>query len=122
LDSLEALVLHVGILEKRIVELERENSILRKHLLKYEKPKNSRNSSIPPSQDENRPKKNQSLRQKSDKKIGGQPGHKGSTLKITNAPDDIINHCPEYCGGCGSSLSAITSDNIIKRQVVDIPL
>jgi len=34
--------------------------------------KNSNNSSIPPSKDENRPKKNQSLRIISGKKSGGQ--------------------------------------------------
>lgn len=39
--------------------------------------KNSSNSHIPPSKDENRPKKNQSLREKTDKKAGGQPGHEG---------------------------------------------
>ena len=48
-------------LEKRILELEvfeKENIILRERLLRYENPKNSRNSSTPPSKDENRPKKN----------------------------------------------------------------
>ncbi|VAW18303.1 hypothetical protein MNBD_BACTEROID03-2213, partial [hydrothermal vent metagenome] len=46
----------------RLEKLERENIILRERLSKYETSKNSRNSSIAPSQDENRPKKNQSLR------------------------------------------------------------
>ncbi|VAW11242.1 hypothetical protein MNBD_BACTEROID03-1403 [hydrothermal vent metagenome] len=49
MNSLEELVSRIGKLEKRVVELERENSILRERLLTYEKPKNSRNSSIPPS-------------------------------------------------------------------------
>jgi len=39
--------------------------------------KDSHNSSIPPSKDENRPKRTNSLREKSDKKVGGQPGHEG---------------------------------------------
>jgi transposase len=121
LKNLEGQVLRLDRLEKRIVELERENSMLREVLLRYEKPKNSRNSSIPPSKDENRPKKNQSLRQKSNKKIGGQKGHKGSTLEMTDRPDKIIDHCPEYCGSCAASLSTITSDKMVKRQVVDIP-
>jgi transposase len=42
--------------------------------LKRKKPKNSSNSSLPPSQDLFR-LKNQSLRKKSNKKTGGQPGH-----------------------------------------------
>lgn len=91
MNSLEEQVSRLGKLEKRVVGLERENSILRERLLAYEKPKNSRNSSIPPSKDENWLKKNQSLRQKSDKKIGGQPGHKGSTLKMTGTPDEVID-------------------------------
>tara|TARA_R110000796_G_scaffold43619_3_gene107107 strand:- start:459 stop:749 length:291 start_codon:yes stop_codon:yes gene_type:complete len=70
-------------LEKRIVKLEvfeKENIILRERLSKYENPKNSRNSSIPPSKDENRPKKNQSLRKSTGKKPGGQLGHKGDQV------------------------------------------
>ncbi|MGY0425512.1 MAG: hypothetical protein ACWIPI_01600, partial [Polaribacter sp.] len=43
---------------------------LKKRLAKYETPKTSRNSSVPPSKDENRPKANQSLRKYSGKKLG----------------------------------------------------
>ena len=46
----------------------------------YMNKKNSNNSHTPPSKDENRPMKNQSLREKSDKKAGGQHGHEGKTL------------------------------------------
>jgi len=38
---------------------------------KYRHPKNSSLSFVPPSKDENRPKRNQSLRQKSEWKMGG---------------------------------------------------
>ena len=48
-----------------------------RQLSDYRNKKNSNNSNLPPSKDENRPLKNQSLRQKSDKKPGGQPGHEG---------------------------------------------
>jgi len=47
-------------LEKE-VKLEKENAFLKEYLAKYENSKNSGNSSIPPSKDENRPKKNQSF-------------------------------------------------------------
>lgn len=50
--------------------------------------KNSRNSSIPPSQDSNRVKK---PKDKSKKKSGGQPGHTGITLKKVDHPDKIIS-------------------------------
>ena len=49
---------------------------------------NSRNSSVPPSRDPNRKKK---VRQKSGKKVGGQPGHKGSTLQQIKNPDEVIS-------------------------------
>jgi transposase len=49
--------------------------------------KNSRNSSIPPSQDPNRPK-NKKLKNK--RKSGGQKGHKGFTLEKEPHPDEII--------------------------------
>ncbi|WP_157466129.1 DUF6444 domain-containing protein [Belliella baltica] len=67
-------------LKSRVSDLENE-------LARYRNPKNSRNSSVPPSKDENRPKKNQSLRQDTGRKTGGQPGHKGHTLEMTSSPD-----------------------------------
>ena len=54
-------------LVKQNQKLTRENAVLKERLSKYENPKNSRNSSIPPSQDHNRPKPNQSLRKSSGK-------------------------------------------------------
>ena len=50
-------------LERENQSLKRENTKLRDKIYR----KNSRNSSIPPTQDPNRPKTNQSLRIKSDK-------------------------------------------------------
>jgi transposase len=48
--------------------------------------KNSHNSSLPPSSDRfvRQPK---SLRPKSEKKTGGQEGHRGTTLPFSDAPD-----------------------------------
>lgn len=111
---LEALERENGKLRARILELE-------ERLTRYENPKNSHNSSIPPSKDENRPKKNQSLRRPSGKKLGGQPGHKGNTLKMTDHPDNIVELRPEYCHNCGSSLGHIPPVMDKKRQIVDIP-
>ena len=47
---------------------------------------NSKNSSIPPSQDPNREKESKA---KGKKKVGGQKGHKGTTLKAVEEPDEI---------------------------------
>lgn len=49
---------------------------------------NSKNSSKPPSQDPNR--KKTSKKGSSKKKPGAQKGHKGSTLKMSETPDEII--------------------------------
>ena len=64
--------------------------------------------------------KNQSLRTKSSKKTGGQPGHEGTTLKMVENPDQIINHKPDFCNCCGNDLSDKPEELLLKRQVVDI--
>jgi regulator of replication initiation timing len=81
-QKVEDLTNHVGHLENEIKDLKHENEILKdlKHenemlkerLAKYENPKNSNNSSIPPSKDENRPFKSKSLCKKTGPKPGGQ--------------------------------------------------
>ena len=48
--------------------------------------KNSQNSSLPPSQDPNRPRKSLA---KNKRKAGAQPGHTGTTLKAVDEPDRI---------------------------------
>ena len=60
--------------------------------------KNSTNSSMPPSGDFQR--KTRSLRTSSGLKPGGQPGHKGTTLKMTDSPDYTAPLVPRYCGIC----------------------
>lgn len=94
---------------------------LKAELAVYKNPKNSGNSSIPPSKDENRARGDQSLREKSGKKSGGQPGHKGSTLSMVSEPDQVIDHLPGICGHCGKDLSSIEPFFIGKRQIVEIP-
>ena len=84
-------------------------------------PKNSRNSSIPPSKDDNRPKPNQSLRKSSGKKPGGQFGRKGTTLEMSKTPDHIVELQPDYCNACGADLSSVASQADLVRQIIDIP-
>lgn len=83
--------------------------------------KNSNNSSIPPSQDENRPKRNQSLRGNSHRKTGGQKGHRGSTLEMSTTPDQIKELMPGYCNICGNDLGDTVACLLSKRQVVELP-
>ena len=119
--TIESLFAYNKQLKARIIILEKEIVELKSRLEKYEHPKNSRNSSIPPSKDENRPKKNNSLRKKSDKKTGGQFGHEGKTLMMTNTPDKISVHIPDMCECCGKSLEKITGELGEYRQQIDLP-
>jgi transposase len=84
---------------------------------------NSKNSSRPPSSDspfiKPAPK---SLRGKSGRKPGGQPGHEGRTLMQVKRPDRIIRHEPRRCGGCGAGLTRkAVRVGMDVRQVFDIP-
>lgn len=103
-------------LEHEVANLKAENKDLKENLHK----KNSTNSSIPPSKDENRPKRNQTLRRSRGKKSGGQKGHPGDTLKMIQSPDVIIKHTPSYCRKCGKELDQLPVFEQ-KRQVIDIP-
>lgn len=106
---------------KTIDLLKKEVQSLKKRLSKYENPKNSSNSSIPPSQDENRIKKTKSLRTKSNKSVGGQKGHKGHTLEMTKNPDVVIDIIPERCEKCNHLLTSIIPEYLGSRQTIDIP-
>ena len=64
--------------------------------------KNSKNSSKPPSSDglsKGSPKP-RSLRKKTNKKSGGQKGHKGHTLLQKSQPDKIVKHEINVCLHC----------------------
>lgn len=105
--------------------LESENAEFRARLSRYEHPeKDSHNSSIPSSRESLRAqslRRTRSLRPQSDKPSGGQPGHKGTTLQMSE-PDKTLFHAPEYCPNCGLSLSEITGVPLEVRQSIDIPL
>ena len=119
---IEALLRDVKNLTATVTKLVEENRLLGIELASYKNKKNSGNSHLPPSHDQNRPKKNQSLRTKSGKKPGGQAGHEGSTLACSTTPDEVIEHQPAYCNYCGNDLSNITATIIESRQVIDIPV
>jgi transposase len=103
-------------LNLRIRELEREiergSSVER----------DSHNSSLPPSLDPpwKKIKRTRSLRTKSGKKVGGQPGHKGSTLLQVAEPNEMILHRPTECAGCGEPLIQNKATACERRQVFDI--
>jgi transposase len=116
-ELIQKLLQEFSILKQEIVLLKKEIVFLKEKLSKYENPKDSKNSSIPPSQDPNRQTK--SLRKKSDKKVGGQKGHKGSKLLKITHPDKIIFHDISVCDCCSALLP--DQGEVKSRQVFDIP-
>ena len=116
--------------QKQIIELLMEENrqlklrlqVVEQQLTKLLTRKDSHNSSIPPSKDENRPNRTSSLREKSGKKVGGQPGHEGKTLEMTANPDEIIDHRSCFCPRCGTDVSEMPAEVSEARQVVDIPV
>jgi transposase len=84
--------------------------------------KDSHNSGKPPASDGlQKPKKTASLRGKSGKSPGGQPGHPGETLRLSETPDRVEVHSPDHCAGCGAALAATPGVLRERRQVFDLP-
>jgi len=125
LEALELCLKDPQAAATKIVAHEQRLAVLEKQVeeLLLQKAKNSKNSSKPPSTDGfKKPKPNpKSRRKKTGRKSGGQTGHKGSTLKPSSTPDIIQNHCVTECECCKKSLADQPPDEIIKRQVFDIP-
>lgn len=82
---------------------------------------NSRNSSKPPSSDGYTKPAPKSLREKTGRKPGGQPGHPGRTLQPVEHPDKNItiplHVCPK---GCGTDLHHRSAVAHVCRQVFDL--
>ena len=103
----------VARLNRRVEALNTENRDLRKRLSKYEDPeppKNSGNSSVPPTKErmsDEIKRRTNSLREKSNRKSGGQPGHEGNTRKLSDSPDETETIQPNYCKECGRALDGV---------------
>jgi transposase len=82
---------------------------------------NSGNSSMPPSSDRFSRPAPKSLRGKSGRKQGKQPGAPGANLSLAENPDTILDHAPTACSGCGAGLHRAHRAGMIRRQVVDLP-
>jgi transposase len=82
--------------------------------------KDSHNSSRPPSTDPPWRKRTKSLRRPSGKLPGGQAGHRGHTLRLTQRPQRVVTHRPARCRHCSSPLREGRSTGVERRQVVDL--
>ena len=109
-----------------VLRLEAEVRALRRQLqaLKDRCALNSRNSSKPPASDGLAKPAPKSLRTRTGRRPGGQPGHPGRTLQPVPHPDHIRVHelgrCP--CGECaGRSLRQEPVVDYEKRQVFELP-
>jgi transposase len=111
-SHIEQLELRVENLQSRVAELEARLA------------QDSSNSHQPPSSDGLQKPPPRSLREKTGRKPGGQPGHAGRTLQPVPKPDHIVVHplerCP--CGRCGGrSLRQQPVLEYEKRQVFELP-
>src|SRR5690242_744140 len=115
--------------EERIAHLEAENAALREQLavalaeiqaLKGQLAKDSHNSSKPPASD-GLARKPKSLRQRSGKKAGGQPGHRGHQVRLVATPDIVVAHRPTHCGSCQQPLPDTAPTWFERRQVHELP-
>jgi transposase len=84
--------------------------------------RDSHHSNLPPSLDLpwQKVRRTRSLRKKSELKVGGQPGHRGATLRQVAKPQEIIIHTPAVCAQCGAHLQHSTPSTSARRQVFDI--
>ena len=106
----QAQAVQIAVLMARVAELERRLGL------------NSSNSGKPPSSDGmKKPARVASLRERLNKKPGGQKGHEGETLRQSADPDAIVDHFPSICSGCGGALTRGMAHDHAARQVHDLP-
>jgi transposase len=109
---IEALSAEVVELRARVAELERQLG------------RNSKNSSLPPSSDRFSGKGKRAPRG-SGRTPGKQPGGPGAGLEMSAVPDEIVDHIPAQCSGCGAGFggpgSGAGSAGYVRRQVHDLP-
>ncbi|HEY7224510.1 MAG TPA: DUF6444 domain-containing protein [Micromonosporaceae bacterium] len=122
-SSIEELLQRLLLVEaenRRLAEenqrLAEENAELRRRL-----GQNPRNSNQPPSSEGLGKPAPKSLRGKSGRRPGGQPGHEGRTLRQVDNPDKVVPHEPTACAGCGASLAGAPQVGVVRRQVFEIP-
>jgi transposase len=85
-------------------------------VLKLQRPaKTSRTSSRPPSTDRKE-------KRAGSKPGGAKPGHKGQFRALAEQPDDVVDHRPDRCSGCGHVFAPDAAGEVIGAlDSVDLP-
>lgn len=86
--------------------------------------RNSRNSSQPPSCDGYAKPGTSPTRARQEaagRKPGKQPGAPGAALRQVEDPDEVVEHAPAGCRGCGAALWGAPVVGVERRQVFDVP-
>src|SRR5713101_369626 len=121
-EGLKQAIIAIGAGQERVNVLEGLIEALQERIntLERQQAKDSHNSSLPPSSDRfvRAPK---SLRTKSGKKPGGQPGHRGHHLRQVQTPDEVLIHPVSSCEYCQHDLRAQKASIPERRQVIDLP-
>jgi transposase len=102
----------IAALQTRVVELERRLG------------KDSSSSSKPPSSDGLRKParaERRNAEQTQGRRPGKQPGAPGAHLAQVERPDEVVEHAPERCGGCGADLAGAVVVGVEARKVFDLP-
>ena len=118
----------VAVTDARIVELRSQVAVLAERVAQLERQagRDSSNSNRPPSSDSPSAKKprtvtDRSLRGRSGRRPGKQPGEPGVTLAQVPDPDHIVVCAPDRCAGCGHDLADTPVAGEHKRQVLEAP-
>lgn len=107
-----ALMAHVAALTKQVADLTEKLG------------QNSRNSHLPPSSDPpGAGKVGGATRPKSDRRRGGQRGHRGSrrTLLPPERVDEFVDLYPAECESCWKALPEIPDEHAKRYQVTEVP-
>jgi transposase len=114
--------------EQRLVEVERELAGVQKELAKalHLLSRNSQNSSMPPSQDDQpgrtAPEPRKPRRDGPERAKGKQPGAAGANLTWNDNPDDQKDLFPQGVCGCGADLADGIDLGVVERyQQTEIP-
>src|SRR5258706_3704269 len=121
-EGLKQAIIAIGSQHERVKVLEGLIDSLQERIktLERQQAKDSHNSSLPPSSDRfvRAPK---SLRHKSGRKAGGQPGHRGHHLRQVETPDEVLIHPVLCCEQCQHDLRTHPAEVPERRQVIDLP-